>query len=151
MEMHHSAAVKELSGHGFRSGNHMSVLTMNKKLHSGGAQCENLRWELLTSSDEGETAMVLLGTGPIPVLDRSSAGYTQYCWEFRSQDIGGTYLGCNSWNDRNTWSDVIVFLLHLGHLFSLMITDWKEKKTLKKKYIYTSSKGRGPKNCLKSQ
>ena len=40
MEMHHIAAVKELGGHGFLSGNHMSVLTMNKKLHSGGAQCE---------------------------------------------------------------------------------------------------------------
>ena len=30
MEMHHSAAVKELRGHEFRSGNHMSVLAMNK-------------------------------------------------------------------------------------------------------------------------
>ena len=40
MEMHHIAAVKELRGHGFLSGNHMSVLTMNKSCIQVGAQCE---------------------------------------------------------------------------------------------------------------
>ena len=56
----------------------MSALAMNKSYIRVGL---SVKPEIGTFniSDEGGTAIALLRTGPIPVLGRSSAGYTQYC------------------------------------------------------------------------